>query len=384
MITYLQDFINKVKNKKIKDRIVLFYFYLLIDIEYELDLCVWLLIHNYEEKYLSYKGASINKKENKLYINDSNIIIENFDNYKLNQADIKKIKSGKIQLPLNAEFFSLKGYIVQREFTSKEGNIIIEEFIRGKLVEDILEILYGKNINVLTSELAIELIQKNTFYFPINNPGYAAYTDKNSFKIYIDYSINEVSSFKEIILSDNFKHLIRKAFMIVHIQHEYGHIHKPLLVYLFSEKNLFDSPCVKLKISDDTKIKTSEGGKIIEYLLYERIIEELNMKEIIYICNLSNFSKNLEVFRRDFLNLKNENLLSVFEREAKGNPEINEIFEEYKRLPEEVKNKLEKQIFKSAKRTGEEIPNDLENIYFESSKRNKSHDKHKKDKKDSY
>lgn len=49
MITYLQDFINKVKNKKIKDRIVLFYFYLLIDIEYELDLCVWLLIHNYEE-----------------------------------------------------------------------------------------------------------------------------------------------------------------------------------------------------------------------------------------------------------------------------------------------------------------------------------------------
>ena len=144
MITYLQDFINKVKNKKIKDRIVLFYFYLLIDIEYELDLCVWLLIHNYEEKYLSYKGASINKKENKLYINDSNIIIENFDNYKLNQADNKKIKSGKIQLPLNAEFFSLKGYIVQREFTSKEGNIIIEEFIKGKLVEDILKILYGK------------------------------------------------------------------------------------------------------------------------------------------------------------------------------------------------------------------------------------------------
>ena len=108
MITYLQDFINKVKNKKIKDRTVLFYFYLLIDIEYELDLCVWLLIHNYEEKYLSYKGASINKKENKLYINDSNIIIENFDNYKLNQADNKKIKSGKIKLPLNAEFFSLK------------------------------------------------------------------------------------------------------------------------------------------------------------------------------------------------------------------------------------------------------------------------------------
>ena len=70
------------------------------------------------------------------------------------------------------------------------------------------------------------------------------------------------------------------------------------------------------------------------------------MKEVIYICNLSNFSKTLEVFRRDFLNLKNENLLSVFEREAKGNPEINEIFEEYKRLPEEVKNKLEKQIFK--------------------------------------
>lgn len=110
--------------------------------------------------------------------------------------------------------------------------------------------------------------------------------------------------------------------MIVNIQHEYGHIHKPLLVYINSQKDIFNSPYVELKLPKNKNIKTEEGGEVIEYLLYDRIIHNMNMKEVIYINNLKNFSKNVKDFREGFLNLKNETLLTVLQRESKDNPEI--------------------------------------------------------------
>ena len=170
--------------------------------------------------------------------------------------------------------------------------------------------------------------------------------------------------------------------MIVNIQHEYGHIHKPLIVYLYSDNNLFDFPLVEFKIPKGKKIKeikTKEGGKVIEYLLYGRIISELNIKEVLYIFNMKNFEKSLENYRKDFLNLKDEKVVDVFERESKDNSEIAEIYEEYKQLPIDTKKILEKRMFKSAKRSNDEIIVDLENFYFESKKRDKSHTKFRKD-----
>ena len=117
----------------------------------------------------------------------------------------------------------------------------------------------------------------------------------------------------------------------------------------------------------------------MEYLLYGRIISELNIKEVVYIFNMKNFEKSLENYRKDFLNLKDEKVVDVFERESKDNSEIAEIYEEYKQLPIDTKKILEKRMFKSAKRSNDEIIVDLENFYFESKKRDKSHTKFRKD-----
>lgn len=380
MISVLFDFINKVKTKKIKDRIILAYFYFIIDVEYDIDLSVMLLMQNYEENNnISYKNAYVNKNENRLYINNSDIVIDNFDNYILNQNHINNIVNGKIKLPLQKSFFSFKGFILQREFTSKDGNVIYEKFIGSNLVKDLLSIIYGKNIKVLTSIFAIKLIENNTYYFPINNSTYGAYTDKKCFKVYIDFGINEFASFKNIELNNLFKHMIRKAFMIVNIQHEYGHISKPLLSYIYPELNLYDSPNVEIKKSKNKSITIKEGGELIEYLLYDRKIYELNIKEVIYICNLKNYSKSLLDFRNDFLNLKNESVLEVFQRESKDNPELIKMFEEYMNLSEDTKIQLETQIFKSAKRYDDISILDLENYYFESGKIYKPHNKFRED-----
>ena len=106
----------------------------------------------------------------------------------------------------------------------------------------------------------------------------------------------------------------------------------------------------------------------------------MNIKEIIYIYNLNNFSKTLEEYRNDFINLKNESVNEVFKRESQKNPEILTLFKIYEKLPNETKIQLEKKNFKSAKRYDDESSLNFEEFYFESSKdRNKPHDRDRED-----
>ena len=383
MYKELEDFIIKVKEKKIKDKIILSYFYLVIDVEYELELFIMLLMSNYDEQNIEYKNGYVNKKENKFYIYNSDIVIDNFDYYRLDQKKIEDIKNGEIDLPLNKYYYSLKGHILLREFTSEDGNLVYEKFIKGKIFDGLFPILFGekgKEKIIKTKNLFISLLENNTYYFPIKNPTYAAYTDKYCFKIYVDFSINEVESFHDINLDDIFKHIIRKSFMTVNIIHEFGYCYKIIIFYINPEQNIFDSPLIKFKFPDEKEKETKEGGQIIEYLLFGRIINKMNIKEIIYIYNLNNFSKTLEEYRNDFINLKNESVNEVFKRESQKNPEILTLFEIYKKLPKETKIQLEKKNFKSAKRYDDESSLNFEEFYFESSKdRNKPHNRDRED-----
>ena len=383
MYKALENFINKVKEKKIKDKIILSYFYLIIDVEYDLDLTIMLLMWDFDEKNIEYKNGYVNEKENKFYIYNSDIVIDNFDYYRLDQKKIEKIKKGKIKLPLNKYNYSLKGHILLREFTSKDGNLVYEKFIKGKIFDGLFPILFGekgKEKIIKAKNMFISLLENNTYYFPIKNPTYAAYTDKYCFKIYVDFSINEVESFHDIKLDDIFKHIIRKSFMTVNIIHEFGYCYKIIIFYINPEQNIFDSPLIKFKFPDKKEKETKEGGQIIEYLLFGRIINKMNIKEIIYIYNLNNFSKTLEEYRNDFINLKNESVNEVFERESKKNPEILTLFKIYEKLPNETKIQLEKKNFKSAKRYDDESSLNFEEFYFESSKdRNKPHNRDRED-----
>ena len=168
--------------------------------------------------------------------------------------------------------------------------------------------------------------------------------------------------------------------MTVNIIHEFGYYYKIIIFYINPEQNIFDSPLIKFKFNDEKEKETKEGGQIIEYLLFGRIINKMNIKEIIYIYNLDNFSKTLEEYRNDFINLKNESVNEVFKRESQKNSEILTLFKIYKKLPKETKIKLEKKNFKSAKRYDDESSLNFEEFYFESSKdRNKSHDRDRED-----
>ena len=347
MIYNLDGFISKIKKKEIKDLIILNYFYFIIDIEYELNISLKTFLY-YNEKIQIFKNTTM--KDNKLIFDNCSIIIENYDYYNLNESDIQFIKDGIIKLPLDKSFKNLKGELLSREFSSKDINIIYDKLLPSELIKDIINILYGKTDDIFGSKNVIKLFKENTFYFPINNLKYAAYTNKDCFKIFIDNKI--LSDLLYIIisnLSEKIKHLIKKAFLIINIEHEFGHTHKLILFPLDNDIDFFNSPLVKIKFSIDKEIEIDEGGEFFEYLLYGRIINGLNIKEIIYINNMNNFSKNLCEFRKGFLDLEKETLEKVFVREAQNNIEIKEALEEYMKMSKEDKDLLDSIEFKSGK-----------------------------------
>ena len=364
MINKLRGFVRKVEKNEIKDLLVLNYFYFIIDIDYEInELNIsQALINEYKEKIHSYKNAHI--KENKLIIENSAIIVDNIDCYNLNDDVIEMLKEGIIDLPLSEGYFSLKGKLSLRELSQKDGNIIYDKFIPSKLNKDIIFKLYDIEESIFSSEAVIKLFKENTYYFPINNKKYIAYTNKECFKIFIDYKIGD-NIFPYYSFNDKINHLIRKSIMIVNIQHEFGHSHKLLLFsYDDTENDYFYSPLVKIKINNDNEIEINEGGELFEYLLYGRSIDELNMKEVIYINNLVNFSKTLEEFRNDFNNLKNKTLKEVIINEGRENNEIFEALEAYEKLSEEEKYALENLSFKTGKKYKQLTKTDLETIKF--------------------
>ena len=372
MIKNLSDFIDKVKQNKITDEFVLNHFYLVLGFEYELNTIAKMLLYNYEENNTNFKNVSIDLKEKTLKIHFSKIIIKDFDCYNLNNNIIQKIKYGKISLPLDEVYYSLKGYLCLREFTRKDGNLIYEKFLTSKLLEDIIHILYEKE-NIFSSTDVIKLFQENTFYFPIENSIYAAYSDKKNFKIYIDYKIEEDKIFEYLELNQKIKHFIKKSLLIVNIVHEFGHSHHAFLYYYDPKDNCFDSPLIKIKLKTNGELYIKEGGNLFEYMLFDRVISQMNIKEIIYICNLNNFSKSLEEYRKEFLNLKNESVSQVFKRESQNNDEILEIFELYKKLPEDKKAKLENITFKQGKRIINDSTFNFEAYSFSSGMERKSH-----------
>lgn len=370
MIYILRNLVSQVDKNIIKDSLILNYFYFIMDIDYEInELNIsQALINDYDETNRSYKGAQI--KENKLIIENSSIIVDNIDCYNLNEKFIEKIKEGIIDLPLSEGYFSLKGKLLFRELSTKDGNIIYDAFLPSKLNQDIIFKLYDIKENIFSSEAIIKLFKENTFYFPINNKKYLAYTNKECFKIFIDYKVGE-NIFPYYTFNDKIKHLIKKSIMIINIQHEFGHSHKLLLFScdIEDDNDFFYSSLVKIKINNDNEIELREGGEVFEYLLYGRSIDEINMKEVIYINNLDNFSKTLEEFRNDFNDLKNKTLKDVLINEAGNNNEIIEVLEVYDNLSDEEKSSLENLSFKTRKKYKNLTISDLETIKFKIGKK---------------
>jgi hypothetical protein len=234
LITYLYKLIKKVENNMIKDPIILAYFYFVMDLEIELSSLFENKLANYSEEKISFKNAQYIPEANKLILikkeMNSKIVIENCDCYDLDEEDIQCLLDGEIRLPLKKEIYSVKGHLLLRDLTEKEGNIIYEKFLPSNLLKDIIYKLYGIEKEIFGLKSVIKTFKNNTYYFPIRNYRYSAYTDKECFKIYIDYKIKNEEDLR--LFDKRIKIFIQKSFLIINIVHEFGHS-QPAFLYFY-------------------------------------------------------------------------------------------------------------------------------------------------------
>ncbi len=346
---------EKIETGKINNKLMKIYFYYIINTQYYIEKeKINLLINIDEEKILN---DSYEIKGNSLYKNKKKVI-DNIEYYSINEIcklyDSKKEEQAKSILIIYPEnYYNIIGVLMNLQFKKEDGDKYWKEFLLSPILENLISHLFKNKKNNFKEENIIKLFQNNSYYFPNQNSDFTAISHKELFLMY--FSPRNISVNEPILYNSNFRIIANRAFNKVDIQHEWGHTSSAFL-FFNTKINYFDTPKRTLKISNSNsnnleKVETiKEGGEAVEYLLYGRIIEELNAKEAIYILNSNNYKKNLNDFLYDFMDLKNHKLIDILE-EAIKNKEIEKCiidsYYEYKNKNNKFKNIIENFNFKA-------------------------------------
>ena len=312
---YMQPLTNKIKNNDFDDDLkkILYYYIMNTQYNFESTFLNVLIYEDFENKTLLPEyNKEFSLKNNKLYYKNE-IILDNADNYLIN----KMIKS-EIIFKENYDFFnfyySIKGIINNSLFTKEDGDKYWEEFLSSKVLDDIVQNLY-KTENIFNQKTIKDLFKGHSYYFPNYNKSFKVLNHKELFMMYFPPSQMENLNFEyKYTYTIN---IINKVVNKIKIINEWENISSSPLFF---------------------NLKNKECEKNVEFLMFGRIIEDLNIKEAIFILNSNNYNLSLNEFRSVFMNLKNKKLEDIFKAELNNSNIDDSIFKAY----EEYKEKGEK------------------------------------------
>ena len=125
--------------------------------------------------------------------------------------------------------------------------------------------------------------------------------DKYSMKIFISSFLSHIiggnnSSKKE-------QNLLREGYIISVTNHEIGHCFVLINYYMENARISIETP--RKKSIDDKDI---EGGYHIEYALYGRKLETINIQQALYLLNEKNYDKSFLEFQEGFNNITKDDI----------------------------------------------------------------------------
>ena len=322
---YMQPLTNKIKNNDFDDDLKKILYYYIMNTQYNFDSTFLnlLIYEDFENKTLLPEyNNEFSLKNNKLYYKNE-IVLDNADNYLIN----KMIKS-EIIFKENYDFFnfyySIKGIINNSLFTKEDGDKYWEEFLSSKVLDDIVQNLYKKE-NIFNQRTIKDLFKGHSYYFPNYNKSFKVLNHKELFMMYFPPSQMENLNFEyKYTYTIN---IINKVVNKIKIINEWENISSSPLFF---------------------NLKNKECEKNVEFLMFGRIIEDLNIKEAIFILNSNNYNLSLNEFRSVFMNLKNKKLEDIFKAELNNSnidDNVIKVYEEYKEKGEKFQLALENYSF---------------------------------------
>ena len=377
IIKELNIITEKIEKGKINDKLIKVFYYFIVNTQYNIDSKILDLLNEYNENERNLLEENYFIKDNKLY-KGSKPIIENIDLY-----NIKKIFPGNnkvidISNRDVAFFYNIKGVLMDLPIKKEEGDKYWKQFLSSSVLEEIQFKIFSCKTNIFKENKIIKLFQNRSYYFPNYNDDFSALSHKDIFYMYffprnINLSVQKLNC--TCILE-----MIKKAFIKVDIQHEWGHSSSSFLFFV-SKINYFNTPKRECKLLKGNRLKKEkiikEGGKLVEYLLYGRIIDELTTKEAIYILDNNNYKKSLTDFLTDFLRLGKIKLESIFQNALKNkniDQCVKDAYDEYCKKSKKFKENIEYYSFKGKTRARKFI--DYETFVFRCPRRRHSHYRH--------
>ena len=276
------------------------------------------------EDQLDILGFKYSKSKNEYKLN--NIIIKKVEMEKYNLKNIKWYINNNY--PKNFKIYELYKFNYLKNYYSMQfDEDKLEKFFSriliSKVFQETFKFFYGNEIkypflddNIKGGEKASKFFKKYIKFIPLKCLTTSAITEKFSMESYVFLNselissiFNENSTVEEKTIS---KALLNGSFVVI-IDHELNHnFHN----YYYMTQNGKES----IKTTRKKEFAEREGGDNIERVLFGRVMNELTLRQALYILNEKNYSKSLNQFREEFLALTKEDC------ECQG------IFEEYSKL----------------------------------------------------
>ena len=155
-------------------------------------------------------------------------------------------------------------------------------------------------------------------YYPFENEEFTNYFVENTFEVLEiplenQLDISDKFSMKTYFIpflsviskkcSDSEKDIMRNGSIVKTGAHEVGHNFVNIKFFMENCRISVETPRKKSLVSDDC-----EGGKYIEYALFGKTLEMINLNEALYILNENNYKKSFLEFQYGFNNIEEKNL----------------------------------------------------------------------------
>lgn len=131
-------------------------------------------------------------------------------------------------------------------------------------------------------------ISKRIKFYPFENINISGITDKLGCYTYLT-TINFIGA--RLVNSQTYK----VGLTVVNVFHEINHTNQNLIFYKGNDTKLLNTP--------EREGLGKEGWNSLEYLLFGKIIQDIDLFQSLYILNENNYKQSLEKFKENFENI---------------------------------------------------------------------------------
>ena len=320
------DLFNK-NGKIFNDKTKITFILILIAIPQEKDICDYninlLKSTDYKNKDEFIQDL---KKEGFKTIDEKNFFYENEKNFSemINIEKDKSICIKNVKLNINKNLNLRKEELYNYEYILNESLIKrkinqIRKFLGNifcsKLFKEILEILYPPDIKFPFDDktFVYEYLNEYLNFIPLKSMTSNAFTDKLTCEIYIflQKKIFFVGNDLFKIKKDDIELIKSSLYISALIKTNIQETNHNFYNYFYYSSN----GTIPFKTPRKKELNIRESGRHIELLLFNRIVNQINLGEAMYILNENNYNKSINEFNKGFNDLNDEdlNIRGVFE-----------------------------------------------------------------------